>query len=188
VYNALFGVIQDIKITDTEYGKQLTVALDPDDDGMTPIIALNVTSRYGIDLLKRLPNVDLAKEVRFMPFVFDNDEGKEVMGLRLDHKDGEGNVIKDEFFGKNYLQKITKFGQIIYDPRFLQDDLKRNGISEPLDYTLIPSFNWKTNNNEELIIDGGSEILRKKYLFSGDTLITVSERGFLEYLLKINKE
>jgi hypothetical protein len=108
--------------------------------------------------------------------------------ILLYHKDGEGNVIKDEFFGKNYLQKFTKFGQIIYDPRFLQDDLKRNGISEPLDYTLIPSFNWKTNNNEELIIDGGSEILRKKYLFSGDTLITVSERGFLEYLLKINKE
>ena len=86
-YNALFGFIEGIKIVDGEYGKQIVVTLDKDQDGETPIIALAVNQKYGVDFLKKLPAIDLKKEVRIMPFNFDNDDGKEVTGVRVDHKD-----------------------------------------------------------------------------------------------------
>jgi hypothetical protein len=89
-YNALFGKIEGIKIVDGDYGKQILVNLDKDEDGEDPIIALAVNSKYGVDFLKKLPAIDLSKEVRLMPFNFDNDEGKEVTGLRVDHKDEDG--------------------------------------------------------------------------------------------------
>jgi hypothetical protein len=99
-------------------------------------------------------------------------------------KDGNGEIVKDEFYGKGYVETYTKDGKLILDPQFLRDDLKRNGISEPLDYSLIPTFSWKTWNNEtiEIITSEGSR--QNRYGFSGDTLIFGYSNGTTRYLLK----
>jgi hypothetical protein len=99
-------------------------------------------------------------------------------------KDANGEIIKDEFYGKHYVETYTKDGKLILDPQFLRDDLKRNGISEPLDYSLIPTFSWKTINNEtiEIITSEGSR--QNRYGFSGDTLIFGNSNGHVRYLLK----
>lgn len=104
-YNALFGKIEDIKIVDGEYGQQLLIQLDKDENDETPMIALSMNSKYGVDFLKKLPNVKLDQEVRLMPFNFENDDGKEVTGIRIDHKDAEGKFkVKVE----NYFSDGTK--------------------------------------------------------------------------------
>ncbi|MBN3582663.1 hypothetical protein JYB64_09740 [Algoriphagus aestuarii] len=100
-------------------------------------------------------------------------------------KDANGEIEKDEFYGKRYVETYTKNGRFILDPQFLKDDLKRNGISEPLDYSLIPTFYWKTVNNEtlEVITNEGSR--QNRYGFSGDTLIFGYSNGVTRYLLRM---
>lgn len=88
-YNALFGKIENIKIVEGEYGQQVVIELDKDNDGETPIVAISMNSKYGVDFLKKLPNIKLDQEVRLMPFNFENDDGKEVTGIRVDHRDAE---------------------------------------------------------------------------------------------------
>jgi len=103
LYNALFGTIQNIEIRDGEYGQQIVIELDEDDDGNKPLIGLSVKSRYGADFLKKLPNIKLDQEVRLMPFQFEDDNGKERIGLSVAHKDENDkfNVKVENFFGKD---------------------------------------------------------------------------------------
>jgi hypothetical protein len=99
-------------------------------------------------------------------------------------KDANGEIIQDEFYGKRYVETYTKEGRLILDPQYLRDDLKRNGVTEALDYSLIPTFSWKTMNNEtiEIITSEGSS--QNRYGFLGDTLIFGSGNGHTRYLLK----
>jgi hypothetical protein len=64
--------------------------------------------------------------------------------LNLFVKDLNGEIIKNKFHGKNYIDTYLKNGEYLIDPNYLRDDLKRNGIKGSLDYSLIPSFKWKT--------------------------------------------
>lgn len=112
-YNALFGTIVDIKIVDGEYGKQVLATLDEDEDGETPILALSVNSKYGVDFLKKLPNIDLTKEVRIMPFSFTNDDEKEVTGVRIDHKGAD----------EKFTEKVNNF--------FSDGEKSINGYPDP---------------------------------------------------------
>lgn len=98
---ALFGIIENIAIVDTDFGKNLNIYLDDDENGHTPVISLNVDSRWGGDLLKRLPNLEKGKEYRFMPFAFTpEDSDKEKKGISVTSRDDEGKftVKVDNFF------------------------------------------------------------------------------------------
>lgn len=90
VYNALFGKIEGIKVVDGDYGKQIVITLEEDEDGQTPVIALSADSKYGVDFMKRLPNAKLDQPIRFIPFDFEDEKGKRLVGLRLEHKDDAG--------------------------------------------------------------------------------------------------
>lgn len=104
--------------------------------------------------------------------------------MMLFTKDSNGEIIKDEFYGKKYIETYTKEGKYILDPQFLRDDLKSRGIKEPLDYSLIPTLNWKTINNEILIIDTNQGSQQVRYGFSGDTLLLGNSNGNTRFLLK----
>lgn len=99
-------------------------------------------------------------------------------------KDANGGIIKDEFYGKKYVETFTRYGRLILDPQFFRDDLKRNGITEPLDYSLIPSVEWKTVNDKVLIIITGQGNQEVKYSFVGDTLLLGYPNGRTRYMLK----
>lgn len=88
---ALFGKVESISITDGEYGKNLNIALDENEEGETPVISLKCEDRYGEDTLKKLPNLQKEVEYRFMPFSFvPQGEEKEKRGLSIASKDEEG--------------------------------------------------------------------------------------------------
>ena len=99
--------------------------------------------------------------------------------------DPNGEVVKDEFYGKNYVETFTKEGKWIPDPQFFRDDAKRFGESAPIDYSAIPSFQWRTFDDQtlEMITSEGSR--QNRYGFMGDTLIIGSSNGHSRYLLKL---
>jgi hypothetical protein len=102
----------------------------------------------------------------------------------LHAKDQDGEIIKDEFYGKKYIDTFLKNGQYLIDPNFLRDDMKRNGIKEPLDYSLIPALSWTTYENQTLEIASSEGSQKIRYNFLGDTLILGYQNGNTRYLLK----
>lgn len=99
-------------------------------------------------------------------------------------KDTEGKIIKNGFEGKNYVDVFYKNGTYSVDPNYFRDEMKRNGINEPLDYTSLPVFTWRNmdDNLIEIITTSGNQQIR--YGFSGDTLLLGYPNGNIKYLLK----
>lgn len=109
IVDALIGYVSDIQFFDGEYGLQLIVSLDADEQGRVPKIALNAGSREGESLLKRLPAVDFAKEVRLRPFSFkDNQDGSEIKGIEVTQPDENGEfTIKVKNFFRDEEAKVN---------------------------------------------------------------------------------
>jgi len=77
VYTNLRGHINDISFRDGDYGTQLMILIDD------ITLAVSMNSKYADDILKKLPNVDFSKDVNFVPFAFDDDNGKEKKGVTI---------------------------------------------------------------------------------------------------------
>jgi len=104
-YDSVDGMITSIKVYDSQFGKQLSITIK--DDGRYFNIQLPVKSRYAIDLMKRLPKVDLEKTVEIIPFDFkDKDTQKEIRGVSLD----QGGEKHKNFFYNTETEK-----QDLYD-------------------------------------------------------------------------
>jgi hypothetical protein len=99
IVSALLGYIEDVQFRDGEYGMQVYIMLDENEDGSKPVIALSTASREGEDFLKKLPNINLLKEVRLRPFNFEGDRGDEVRGMEVTQQDAEG----------KYTVKVTNY-------------------------------------------------------------------------------
>src|SRR5579884_3285181 len=100
IVNALFGMIENVQFFNGDYGQQLLISLDFNEQQEQPIIALNMASREAEDFLKKLPNIDLAKEVRLRPFDFKDKEGQQVRGMEIlqPNEEGEFKVKITNFF------------------------------------------------------------------------------------------
>ena len=101
--------------------------------------------------------------------------------------DTTGEVIKDEFYQKKYVEEYTQSGKLILDPNFLRDDMEARGIKlTALDYAAIPTLDWTTIDNNTLQLDyGGLGIRSNRYGFLGDTLIFGYSNGNTRYLLRV---
>jgi hypothetical protein len=105
VYNAFSGFITDVSFFDGESdGRKFTnlnIVLDENESGKKPVISVGVSTRYASDILKKLPNVDFAQEVRIRPYAFTPEgEEKTVTGVEITQKDRSGNFTRkvDSFF------------------------------------------------------------------------------------------
>ena len=65
VFDTVKGMITKIEFVDGEFGKSMHVEID--NDG---IISVGTASNFGEDLMKKLPAVDLSKEVTLTPYSF----------------------------------------------------------------------------------------------------------------------
>lgn len=108
VVNALFGKIEDVSFKDGDYGMQIFIKLDPNEDGISPIIALATASREAEDFMKKLPNINLSQEVRLRPFNFEGEGGDEVRGMEIMQQDGDGNFnVKITNFFRDTEKKVN---------------------------------------------------------------------------------
>lgn len=116
---ALFGKVTGVAIREGDYGKNLNIYLDENEDGEVPCITLGVSSRYGEDLLKKLPALPALtdQEYRFMPydFVDEKNADRRVRGVSITSKDGE----------EKFTVKVGNF--------FFDGEKNVNGYPDPTD-------------------------------------------------------
>ena len=135
IINALFGFIREVSFQEGEYGTQILVKLDENEDGETPIVALGTGTREGEDFLKKLPNIDLSKEVRLRPFSFTGEANDEVRGMEIMQQDEDGNfkVKITNFFIEQMKQADGSFKRVM-----------KNGYPEPEgDTDMYSKDDWK---------------------------------------------
>src|SRR5450432_3893905 len=58
IIKSLIGFIEDIQFRDSEYGLQMYIMLDENQEGWKPVIALSTASREAEDLMKKLPSIN----------------------------------------------------------------------------------------------------------------------------------
>ena len=85
VFSRLSGLITDIKFVDGDYGQNLVIEFTKG-DGVV-YLSLGVSSPFAEDMMKKLPNVDLKKEVIIAPYAFEDERGKTKKGVTL-YQDG----------------------------------------------------------------------------------------------------
>lgn len=87
-FKDLTAKLDGIDTRENEYGKQWQLKFQ--DQGDYYVVSLPYSSRYASSFLKVLPNLDLSKEVRFMPWAMKdkNDPTKTITGITM-YQDGE---------------------------------------------------------------------------------------------------
>lgn len=81
VFEKIYARIKTISFEEGDYGEQLLITVQGEEGEVT--IATNSGNSFGVDIMKKLPNVDLAQPVEFAPYAFVNDRGKKVQGVNL---------------------------------------------------------------------------------------------------------
>lgn len=116
-FKDLTAKLVKIDTKENDYGKQWQ--LNFTDGEVTYIVSLPFSSRYASSFLKALPNVNLYKEVRFMPWAMKdkNDATKTITGITLYQ---DGNKIapaytKEEPNGLPQMTKIKVKGKEQWD-------------------------------------------------------------------------
>jgi len=106
-FKDLTAKLVKIDTKENDYGKQWQ--LNFTDGEVTYIVSLPFSSRYASSFLKALPNVNLYKEVRFMPWAMKdkNDVTKTITGITLYQ---DGNKIAPAYTKEdpNGLPQMTK--------------------------------------------------------------------------------
>lgn len=110
-FEALYGTIENIYFHKGEFGRNLQITLDRDEDGVAPVISAGVETKYGESLLKILPALEKGVEYRFFPYDFatKEDPTKKKTGVSVSKKDEEGEYtvkVMSPFFGpdQTYLE------------------------------------------------------------------------------------
>lgn len=144
---ALFGKIENITVYEGDFGKNLNITLDPNEDGEVPVASFIVDSRDGEDVMKKLPNVDFSKEVKIAPYRFiPEGEAKERSGVSIFQQDENGEFRKklENYFwdGKNALHGMPS---IDWDKASEADKkihfIKVNAVLvEYLEKNILPKF------------------------------------------------
>jgi hypothetical protein len=112
IIKSLIGFIEDVQFRDSEYGLQMYIMLDENQEGWKPVIALSTASREAEDLMKKLPSVNFLQEVSLRPFNFVGDSSDEVRGMEVLQTDPNGDFtvkVKSYFRDAEKKENINGF-------------------------------------------------------------------------------
>lgn len=145
VFSELSGKIDKVGFYDSNYGKLIQIIV-VDGEEEPVIISVGTSGNFGTDLLKKLPNIDLKKEVTFAPYSFkDEKTGKPKRGVSITQgKEKIANFYFDEKKKENKhdfpeidtaklkaKKKAYWKGYFLAVEEFLVDDItKRFGIED----------------------------------------------------------
>lgn len=73
VAQAISGLITNIALYESDYGKNIQISF-----GTEVIVSLSTNSNFGEDFMKKLPNIDITKEVKLAPYSFEDEESKKL--------------------------------------------------------------------------------------------------------------
>lgn len=100
IYNELIGKIVKIAFYEGNFGKQIQISVS-DGNGEPVVLSLGTSSNYGEDFMKKLPNIDLEKFVKIVPYSFTDEKGKGKKGVTIwqaSEKTGKNEKLKNYFF------------------------------------------------------------------------------------------
>lgn len=80
-YTELDGMIGKLSFFDGDFGKSLQILIT-DGEEKPVVLSLSTASSYGEDVLKKLPNIDQSRPVRFVPYSFE-EGGKRKKGITI---------------------------------------------------------------------------------------------------------
>ena len=83
VAQSISGELESLSIYEGEYGKNILVALKGEKEDMPVVVSLSAQSNYGEDFMKKLPNIDVKKEVKLVPYSFLTENGKTKKGITI---------------------------------------------------------------------------------------------------------
>ena len=130
------GILAGISVSDGDYGKQLHIAFagGEAEDDKSVIVSLNLASNFAEDFLKKLPKIDLDKEIKLVPYSFEDDKGKKKRGITVyQGVDAEGKPVKLQ----DHYHEMKKVGK-------KEQWAPLNGYPEiPKEATTWDSDDWK---------------------------------------------
>lgn len=107
---------------ENDFGKQWCLKFQDGEE--TYIVNMPYSSRYSASFLKALPNIDLTKNIKFMPWsmVDKNDATKKVTGITCYQNDGNGMVKVQPAFTKDAPNGLPEMKQIKVKGKVIWDD------------------------------------------------------------------
>lgn len=93
-FDMVDGMISKVAFHDGDYGKNLLITMDFEDDSDGVTIAVGCSTPFGEDFMKKLPNIDFSKRIDITPYsIEDGDKVKKGVSLKQD-----GEKIKNFFY------------------------------------------------------------------------------------------
>lgn len=100
-YKSIGGKIVDVEFFEGDYGKNLLLTFDFEDNTEHVVLSLGCNTPFGEDVLKKLPNIDFNAWVVMTPYNFDDDNGKNRKGISITQ--GDEKVTNAYYDGKKSL-------------------------------------------------------------------------------------
>ena len=129
-YKDLTAKLIGAETKENDFGKQWCLKFKDGEDNY--IVNMPYSSRYAASFLKALPNIDLTKLIKFMPWSMTDkqDATKKVTGITCYQNDGNGMVkippafTKDAPNGLPEMKQIKVKGKITWDDSDMTDFLE----------------------------------------------------------------
>lgn len=129
-FDSITGRIVGLKTHENDFGKQWHITFTDGEESY--IITMPYSSRYSTSFLKALPNVDLTKDVKLMPWSMDdkNDASKKVTGITM-WQDGEKILpafTKENPNGLPQMVQVKVKGQMTWDDSDMMEFLEEKAM------------------------------------------------------------
>jgi hypothetical protein len=153
VYSSIDGIIVGINFKETDFGDFIDIDIDCKDSGIV-CLGLGLETSFAQDIMKKLPNIDLSKEVRIAPYSMLKENGKSLKGITVYQ---DGNKLKGFFYDEEAKKNINGFPAIDESKEYTKDDWKiyfinvKNFLKKYIEENIIPKISKevKTNTKEE---------------------------------------
>jgi len=157
VFDSIDGKITDIEFYEGKFGKNILLTVTDSDGELT--LSANVAQPFGEDIMKKLPNINLEKEVVLAPYSFTDDKGKSRKGMTITQN---GNKITNFFYDFEAKTNINGYP----DPKpkkgdkpYTTDDWKvyfieaRNFLTDYVEENILPKFGHAVEEKTEDVLD-----------------------------------
>lgn len=109
VFQTAKGKITDVDFWSGDYGESIILTLESEDETEEPVkISINSSTPYGEDFMKKLPNIDLSKEVLLRPFSFEDENGKTRRGINIT-QGGKDDKVENFYYDKEQKKAINGY-------------------------------------------------------------------------------
>jgi hypothetical protein len=154
-YDFLDGVLSDIYIKESEYGRFWNVVLQDDRSGVKQILQVNYSSGYALGFLKALPNVDVKRAIKIIPNAKkDGEKTKTTIFIKQGDSSLKWYFTKDQPNGLPPLKKVRVKGKEIWDDSLAMDFLEKMVKTKILP-KLIKGSAERSITSESVIGDDG---------------------------------